>query len=163
MIVTPPPNLHNDSTWMGLAMCVYFSVQEQSTNIVIDLDSQIHYLIFCHSKGIKPSHTHFLTKEHLKLLRLGRFIWMSYIPRQWFSNWLNQSSHIEASIRVVCPGLTMQKCGFRFLFQNDEMEWKETIRQCEASFSEETVKAILRGKKSPTQSTALSKTRAKQS
>ncbi|KAE8100367.1 hypothetical protein FH972_018274 [Carpinus fangiana] len=72
-------------------------------------------------------HMYRLTKEDLMLLQPSGFIWLSYIPRESFPNWLNQSHFIEASIGTDLLGLTVHKCGFRLLYQNDETEFKETI------------------------------------
>ena len=50
-------------------------------------------------------------------------------PRSSFpENWLNQCSHIEASIVSDCPDLTVEKCGLCLVHQHDEVEFKQTIR-----------------------------------
>ena len=85
---------------------------------------------------VEPLHVYQITKEDLKLLQQGGFIWMSYIPRDSFKESLNQCSQIEASVTINCPGL-VQKCGFHLLYKHDEVEFKETIRQCVTLFSNE--------------------------
>ncbi|GLT71755.1 hypothetical protein SLA2020_437520 [Shorea laevis] len=103
-------------------------LQDHGTTIVDNLDSQVPSNLICHLEtnigSLEPLHKYCLTKEDLKLLRLGGFIWLSYIPRVSFLNCLNQSSSIEASIISDCPGLTVQKCGFRILYQKDEVEFE---------------------------------------
>jgi hypothetical protein len=129
-----PPNLYDDPTWMGLALCVSFSVQEHCTidcNLFCRLETDIGRL--------DRLHMYCLTIEDLMLLGLGGFIWLSYIPRGSFPNWLNQSSFIKASIKTYCRsvvsffctrlGLTVHKCGFHLLYQDEEIEFKETIRR----------------------------------
>lgn len=135
-----PPNLHNDCTWVGLALCASFSSLELSTSIVDNLDSKVPYHLICRLEteigSLERLHIYRLLKEDLLLLKLGRFIWLSYIPCGLFPNSLNRCSHIEASISTDCPGLSGQNCGFRLLYQNDEEEFRETIRNCMASFSQ---------------------------
>jgi hypothetical protein len=132
-----PPNLYDDPTWMGLALCVSFSVHEHGTTIVDNLDSQVpcHFITcvletdICGLGHVHMDHMYCLTKEDLMLLRLSGFIWLSYIPSVSFPKWLIHSSFIEASIATDCLGLTVRKCGFRLLYENEEIEFKETIRQ----------------------------------
>jgi hypothetical protein len=122
---------------MGLALCVSISLQEDGTTIVDNPDSQVlpNCNLICHLEtdigSLEPLHKHCLTNDHLKLLRLGGFIWVSYIPRVSFLKYcLNQqSSFIEASVAIDCQGVQVQRCGFRLLYQNDEVEFKETIRR----------------------------------
>ena len=70
------------------------------------------------------------------MLQQGGFIWLSYIPRGTFQDSVNQCSRIEATVAIDFPGL-VQKCGFHLLYNHDEVEFKETIRQCMVLFSNE--------------------------
>ena len=63
-------------------------------------------------------------------------MWLSYIPRSSFPDWLNQCNHIEASIVSDCPDLTVVKCGLRLVHQHDEEEFKQTTRHGLASLSD---------------------------
>ena len=81
-------------------------------------------------------HVHHITKDDLKLLQQGGFIWLFCIPRGSFQESLNQCCQIEASFAIDFPGL-VQRCGFHLLYERDEVEFKETIRQCMAMFSNE--------------------------
>jgi hypothetical protein len=130
-----PPNLYDDSTWLGLALCVSFSVKEHGTTIVDirDLPAPCNFITclletdICGLGHVRMFHMYRLTKEDLMLFQPTGFIWLSYIPRESFPNWLNQSHFIKASIGTDLLGLTVHKCGFRLLYQNDETEFKETI------------------------------------
>lgn len=140
MTISLPPNLYDDATWMGLALCASFLVLENSTATVGNLDSQVRHNLTCYLEADKTCcplelHSYCLGKEDLMFLRLGGFIWLSYIPRLWFPKDLNGCRGIDATIVTDCPGLTVEKCGFRLLFQNDETEFVETIKHCMASFS----------------------------
>lgn len=46
----------------------------------------------------------------------------------------NQCSFVEASIVTDCAGLKVQTCGFRLLFQNDEVEFDEARDHYRFSF-----------------------------
>ncbi|KAE8100362.1 hypothetical protein FH972_018269 [Carpinus fangiana] len=125
MIIYLPPNLYDDPSWKGLALCVSFSLQEQGTTIVDNLDSQVPcnqltFLLETAIGSLEPLHKYCPTEEDLTVLRLGGFIWLSYIPRGSFPNWLIHSNFIEASIATGIPGLTLHKCGFCLLYENEE-------------------------------------------
>lgn len=135
-----PPNVYNDSTWMGLALFASVAVEAYPTTILDTQNSETSYSLVCHLETsiqcVEPLHVHHITKEDLKLLQQGGFIWLSYIPHDSFTESLNQCSQIEASVTINCPGL-VQKCGFHLLYKHDEVDFKETIRQCMALFSNE--------------------------
>ena len=105
-----------------------FRIQKLLTTLVCHLETNI--------ECVEPLHVHHITEEDLKLLQQGGFIWLSYIPRGSFQELLNQCSQIEASVAIDFPGL-VQKSGFHLLYKHDEVEFKETIRQCMALFSNE--------------------------
>ena len=104
------------------------AIQETSYNLICHLETNI--------ECVEPLHVHHITKEDLKLLRQGGFIWLSYIPRGTFQDSVNQCSRIEATVAIDFPGL-VQKCGFHLLYNYDEVKFKETIRQCMVLFSNE--------------------------
>nr|XP_048319464.1 uncharacterized protein LOC112493411 [Ziziphus jujuba var. spinosa] len=126
-----PPSLYGDGNWIGLALCAYFS----------DLQHQeIPHRLTCQMKtekvGLESQHEFQITNEELKKLNSGEFIWMSYIPRRWFSDRLKHCSLIEASFESDRQKLSAYKCGARLLYQHDEEEFKQTINHCMASFSD---------------------------
>ena len=126
-----PPNVYNDRTWMGLAVCVSVAV-EANPDAILDIhDSETSYNLICHLETsiecVEPLHVHHISKEDIKLLQQGGFIWLSYIPRGSFQDSLNQCCGIEASVAIDCLGL-VQKCGFHLLYKHDEVEFKQTIR-----------------------------------
>ncbi|XP_040997413.1 uncharacterized protein LOC121243362 [Juglans microcarpa x Juglans regia] len=132
-----PPDLYNDSHWLGLAMCASFWVYEDDKAAhvkMLDLGNP-HYLLCLLDTDIgsvEPDlHSHRpFTEEEIKLVRQGEIMWLSFIPKGSLPEWLNQCTRIEASIASDCPSLRVHKCGFRLLYQHDEVEFKETIRHC---------------------------------
>ena len=140
MTIPLPPNVFNENTWMGLVLCASIAVEANPTVILDIQNSETSYNLICHLETniecVEPLHVHHITEEDLKLLQQGGFIWLSYIPRDSFQESLNQCSQIEASVAINFPGL-VQKSGFHLLYKHDEVEFKETIRQCMALFSNE--------------------------
>ena len=121
-------------------LCVSVAVEENPDAILDIHDSETSYNLICHLETsiecVEPLHVHHISKEDIKLLQQGGFIWLSYIPRGSFQDSLNQCCGIEASVAIDCLG-SVQKCGFHLLYKHDEVEFKETIRQRMALFHNE--------------------------
>ncbi|KAH7514278.1 hypothetical protein FEM48_Zijuj11G0071700 [Ziziphus jujuba var. spinosa] len=132
-----PSYVYSDGNWIGLALCAYFSDLQHSTT---SLDQEFHLKLTSQIKtekvGIESQHEFEITNEELKKLNSGEFIWVSYIPRLWFSDQLNQCSLIEASFASGRQELSSSKCGLRLLYQHDEEEFKQTISHCMALLSD---------------------------
>ncbi|KAK9995025.1 hypothetical protein SO802_024728 [Lithocarpus litseifolius] len=90
-----PPNLYNDSAWMGLALCIAFEVNVNEAAALDIEDSETSWCLICHLEAsiecVEPLHVYCLTREHLKkLLQLGGFNWLFYISHGSFRDSLNQ-------------------------------------------------------------------------
>lgn len=122
--------------WMGLVLCAYFSVHEDQTNIFQIPNSTISHNLICLFEtdvaGLEQElHIHSTNIEEFMFLEIeGGFLWLSYIPRCWFPDWLNQCSCLKASIMSDWPGLMVQKCGLRFSHVHDEEEFEQIIYRC---------------------------------
>ena len=85
------------------------------------LDSDTSPDLICHLEtnigGVRPLRGYRLTKENLVMLQQGGCILLSYRGR----NCLNQFNCIKASFTTDCPGLKMEVCGLRLLY-NYELE-----------------------------------------
>ncbi|KAH7516756.1 hypothetical protein FEM48_Zijuj10G0168600 [Ziziphus jujuba var. spinosa] len=131
-------NLCSDDNWIGLALCSYFADPEHPTTFFGNFDLEIlgHYLV-CYLEteraGLDPLHQHEITNEEFKKLDSGEFIWLSYIPRLWFSDQLKDCNLIEASFASERGGWRSQRCGLRLLYRHDEEEFKQTLNHCMAS------------------------------
>ncbi|XP_024178294.1 uncharacterized protein LOC112184260 [Rosa chinensis] len=126
-----PPRLHEDENWRGLAICVAFEVHDQRPTT-----SPVKLL--CHLRA-KDNYclNHIpmccINEEKLKSLHLGRFIWLTYIPRLLLTEF-SVISDVEARIYVSCRGLTVEKSGIRLLYRQEEGEFENTITECWTSF-----------------------------
>lgn len=129
-----PPSFCNDQDWTALALCASFKVDEHPTAIPDNLDLETSYYLTCHLEtdiaNVDPPHSYHLTKKDVMLLHLGGLLWLSYIPCESLQKWFNQCTSIVASFSSDIPRMTVQKCGLRFVYQQDVVEFEHTIRQC---------------------------------
>nr|XP_023903894.1 uncharacterized protein LOC112015694 [Quercus suber] len=133
-----PPNLYNDSTWMGLVLCAYFAIDVNLTAHFDILDLDTSPGLICHLEtnvgGMGPLLSYHPTKEDLVImLQQGGCILLSYRGR----NCLNQVNCIKASFTTNCPGLKVEKCGFRLLYRNELEESEQTISHSMNSSSDD--------------------------
>ncbi|XP_042965647.1 TMV resistance protein N-like isoform X1 [Carya illinoinensis] len=144
-----PPNDRN--SWIGLALCASFSVPGHLSNVA--LGSRLPSNLICHLEididTTEYFHNYCLTEHNdLKLLlKLGGFIWLSYIPRRLFPGVSDECSWIDASISTDCSGsLIVQKCGFRLLYNEDELndQFQEIEKHCWVSYKNKDVWQKLR-------------------
>jgi hypothetical protein len=130
-----PPNLYNDNNWMGLALCACFSFGGDLKTILDTWTSKIRHFLHCQFRtndlddffgacGTSRA-------EIVWLISLGRFIWIYYVPGEPFKDMLRQCSHIEASFVSDWPGVTVQKCGLRLLYQHDQVEFEQKLKHCD--------------------------------
>jgi hypothetical protein len=77
---------------------------------------------------------HTSKKEILWLTSLGRFIWIAYVPagQLLIDSMFSQGSRIEASFVSDWPGVTVQKCGLRLLYDHDQVEFVQNLKHCNA-------------------------------
>ncbi|XP_040370751.1 uncharacterized protein LOC112188838 isoform X2 [Rosa chinensis] len=126
-----PSRLHEDENWRGLAICIAFEVHDQrpTTSLV---------KLLCHLRAkdnycLNPIPMCSITEEELNSLHLGRFIWVTYIPSILLTEF-SVVSDVEARIYVSCRGLTVEKCGMRLLYRQEEGEFVNAITECWTSF-----------------------------
>ena len=131
MTIDLPPNLFNDSSWMGLVLCAYFAIDVKTTAHFDIPDSDTPYELIYHLEtnvgSVIPNDGHRLTKEDLVMLQQGGCILLSYKGRGSFRNCLNQVNCIQASFITNCPGLKVEKCGLRLLYHYELEEFEQTM------------------------------------
>ncbi|KAM5568283.1 hypothetical protein ABKV19_016041 [Rosa sericea] len=139
-----PSNLYKENTnWIGLALCAYFSVLDPSNASLDNLDSEkLDHHLTCYLETDSGStdffHCYITKNKEFKWLHLGGFLWVSFIPRRLLSlgHQSNECINLEASIGSDHQGLGVLKCGLRLLYQHDVEEFKKTIMHCKTSLSE---------------------------
>ncbi|KAF3948949.1 hypothetical protein CMV_025115 [Castanea mollissima] len=136
--------LHNESTWLGVALCAVFFVTKDVASLIDIMDSISSYKLICHleaSNGpndlsVKPRHIYWPTKEDLKISLLGGLTWLTYIPRGSFPDWLYDCVYIKVSFETNCSYLKVQNCGLRLLYQDSVEEFKNCVKNCMKSESD---------------------------
>ncbi|KAL6272975.1 hypothetical protein ACE6H2_023667 [Prunus campanulata] len=135
-----PPHLYSATNWIGLALCASFSIVENPTADLDNLNPEISHHLICHLESdrgtIEPLHDYCTTNEEFQWLPFGGFIWVSYIPRVWFSDQLNECDVLEASFVSDHEAFTVHECGLRLVYQHDEEEIKQTILHYMTSLSD---------------------------
>lgn len=130
-----PTNLFRDSNWMGFALYASFSMHGDATAFLNNLFSKFSRCLHCrfqmHVEGMNDQILvcHTTKEEIIWLLSLGEFIWVSYVPGKPFKDILHhQCSYIKASFGSDWPGVRVQKCALRFLYQHDQVQFKQELR-----------------------------------
>ena len=123
---------------MAVALCALFSVAKDVANVNDIMDSKTSFKLICQLKAsngpndlsVKPRHIYWPTKEDLMMSLQGGSIWLSYIPRGSFPDWLYDCTCIKVSFKTNFHGLKVQKqkCGLRLLYQHSEVNFKKIIR-----------------------------------
>ncbi|KAF4390538.1 hypothetical protein F8388_006035 [Cannabis sativa] len=135
-----PRDLYDDKNWMGFVMCAAFTVHEHPAAILDNLCSEMDVHLMCHfildqENCLMPAPIFRISKEKFKWLNLRGFIWLTYIPKNAFTEYLNEVSYVQAEMHSFdCPGLEVERCGMRLLYQDDVQEFQQTIIKCVTSF-----------------------------
>lgn len=150
-----PPD-HSDANWIGLALCAYFSYpddqQSVATTSLDNLDPELfsHYL-FCHFET-ETVNSEFIHRYQYRQsdgnpnrLDKKEFIWVSFLPRRRLLETIQQSSQLdeciilEASFGCDVPGMVVNECGLRHLYQHDQEEFKQVLNKlmdCQQPYQE---------------------------
>ncbi|KAG2666088.1 hypothetical protein I3760_15G039000 [Carya illinoinensis] len=130
-----PLNLNNNSDWIGIALCVVFTINKNNEPLIRDnpAGSKICHTLLCHltsNTGLEMLISHGIT------IRSGNnsFSWLSYIPREAsFSESLNECDHIHALFYSNSQDLIGNKCGHKLVDLDNMAELVGTIAQCAAT------------------------------
>ena len=141
MTIDLPPNLYQDSNWMGLILYAFFSIQGDPDAIVKNFSSElIPHFLFCQfvtSTGGWELHSCGTPRMEITwLYNLGGFIWITYIPGEASEDEWRQLSHIEASFVSDWPSVIVKKCGFRLLYQHDQEQFERKLKHCNCLLSD---------------------------
>ncbi|XP_050282592.1 uncharacterized protein LOC126723297 isoform X2 [Quercus robur] len=137
-----PSNLYHNSNWMGLVLYSSFSIQGDSNFILSNLNSGKSHSLFCQCQmsmaNVDDQTIAFSTsKEEITwLLKLGEFIWISYVPGEPFKKMLQHCSRIEASFLSDWPGVIVQNCALQLLYQHDQVQFEQELKHCNNLISE---------------------------
>ncbi|KAB2626686.1 TMV resistance protein N-like [Pyrus ussuriensis x Pyrus communis] len=126
-----PPNLYDDSNWLGVAVCGYFTVHEHRPTNETTPDSeetcpaQTHPALVCELLTNVASKRIFGTEFTNKAMWLDAwldaccFTWFIYIPCVLFSRSLNQCDRICAILTTRNPDIWPHACARRLVYKQD--------------------------------------------
>ncbi|POO01008.1 hypothetical protein TorRG33x02_031910 [Trema orientale] len=137
----------NLNSWLGLALYAQFGEPEEPETISDDgLDPEIPECLTCCFKnivsGLEYSHECRATAAELNWLNEGGFVWLSYLPRNWFleeiksAYKLNQYGITNVFLRSDRRVLEAQHLGIRLLYSENVEDFQRIIMQCRASDKE---------------------------
>lgn len=139
MTIDLPPNLYQDSNWMGLILYAFFSIQGDPDAIFSSpFTPHFLYCQFVTSTGDYIGVHDCCTSrmEIMWLYNLGGFIWITYIPGEASEDAWRQLSHIEASFVSDWPSVIVKKCGFHLLYQHDQEPFERKLKHCDCLISD---------------------------
>lgn len=142
MTIDLPPNLYQDSNWMGLILYAFFSIQGDPEAVIKNFSSELipHFLYsqFVTSTGdcTNVQNCNTSRMEITWLYNLGGFIWITYIPGEASEDAWRQLSHIEASFVSEWPSVIVKKCGYRLLYQHDQEQFQRKLKHCNCLLSD---------------------------
>lgn len=133
-------DLKDDRNWMGVVLCVEFSVKGTHESEVelelmnqIDSNSETFHLYHCtlgtEEFAMEPD---LLTSAQMfrKFITFKpRVFCVLYVPCLHISETLNKSVVLWASFRIAIPCVKVQKCGIRLLYKQDVPGLIETFMQ----------------------------------
>ena len=118
-----PPDVHDNSTWLGFTVYALYGIQMQPAGFSYKLDSTILLLYSGLSVSFAPYQAFPLSGDVFdeSLQRLVVF----YIPRRVFQ--LNRCNHIGALFKSGDPGVQVEMCGIRLVYEQHVEEFVQTL------------------------------------
>jgi hypothetical protein len=118
-----PPNLHNNTGWMGFFAYALYTVEKQAA----EYSTIVLNLFGVSAAGEAPYRAYPQSRD---IFFGSRRLLVFYIPCLLFG--LNQCSDIWASFQSNNPRVVMkvEMCGIRIVYEQDIEEFVETLVQC---------------------------------
>ena len=125
---------------MGLALYASFSIDRDGTNFKNMVSISSPHFLYCQfelsSASLDQIHSCCIDNEEKQWLCIQYgFSWISYIPGEAFKDMLNQCDHMKVSFVSDLPGVMVQKCGLRLLYQHDELQFERELHHCNTTMS----------------------------
>ena len=125
-----PPGVHDDSKWLGFTVYALYGIQMQRAGFSYKLDSTIflsHYSLSASDEvSFAPCTDISLSGDvFVESSQDSQQLVVFYIPRRVFE--LNRCSHIDALFKSGDPGVQVEMCDIRLLFEKDLEEFVQTL------------------------------------
>ncbi|GMY23003.1 disease resistance-like protein csa1 [Fagus crenata] len=119
MKIRLPPDLHDDPKWLGFTSSALCTIQKDRLQ---DPTISLH---FSTSDGV-PSAAHIVFPFSREIFEgSSKLLFVSYLPRLLFES--NQRWHFEASFVSNDPGVQVDMCGMRVLYEQDVEVFVQTL------------------------------------
>ena len=118
-----PPDVHDNSTWLGFTVYALYGIQMQPAGFSYKLDSTI----LLHYSGVSVSfapYPAFSLSGDLFDESSQRLV-VFYIPRRVFQ--LNRCNHVGALFKSGDPGVQVEMCGIRLVYEQHVEEFVQTL------------------------------------
>jgi hypothetical protein len=122
-----PPDLHNNTRWMGFSVYALYTIYKQPATSSQDPTILLSFSgLLAGEAPVAPYMAFPLSQD---IFSGSRRLLVFYIPRVLFG--MNQCSDIWASFQSNNPRvLKVEMCGIRLVYEEDIEEFVETLVQC---------------------------------
>ena len=124
-----PPNLFNNRSWKGIALCVIFVVPPNLKDVSPGQDSKYFHEFICHFDMDGVFLNCPLVLKVPKETFVGSFGLWQYISHARFTEHSDEGSCIGSLIRPTRLDIQIKKCGARILYEQDMIEFVQNLRQ----------------------------------
>ena len=124
-----PPNLFNNRSWKGIALCVIFVVPPSLKDVSPGQDSKYFHEFVCHFDMNGVSLNFPLVLKIPKETFVGSFgLWL-YISHARITEHSDNGSYFGSVIRPTIQDIQIKMCGARILYKQDMIEFVQNSRQ----------------------------------
>ena len=129
MQIPLPPNLFNNRSWKGIALCVIFVVPPSLKDVSPGQDSKYFHEFVCHFDMNGVSLNFPLVLKIPKETFVGSFgLWL-YISHARITEHSDNGSYFGSVIRPTIQDIQIKMCGARILYKQDMIEFVQNSRQ----------------------------------
>ncbi|XP_075647663.1 TMV resistance protein N-like [Castanea sativa] len=132
MRIKLPRNLQSDERWMGIAVCIYYTVHNHNQPAISsdnqDLTSFLDFYTPLDGHRVHLTRHRVFQDSKDIFVESSHRILVFYIPHLFLC--LEGCCHVGASFERNNPGVMVKECGIRLVFEQDVEDFMDTLVQC---------------------------------